>query len=211
MTSEEAVPEDIAGLMRQWSNWGHWAEGGLLGVVGVVAILEAAGALSGGWQYLWPAFLVVAGLLLPAVIFGHGHEDYENLGGRAAVWRDPQQRQHLVMGGILALGGLAEIAARASDLTILRYVWPVGLGVVGLMFFFHTQHGDDEAARKAVTIHRILGGTIVLAAVARLIEVAIEAEGGFWAYAWAVLLLVTSAQLLIYREPEGAYSQHGHG
>ena len=99
MASEQALPEDIAALMRRWSNWGHWAEGWLLGVVGVVAILEATGALSGGWQYLWPAFLVVAGLLLPAVIFGHGHEDYENLGGAEGSHYSPDSRWHHRPGG----------------------------------------------------------------------------------------------------------------
>jgi hypothetical protein len=191
--------------MRRWSNWGHWAEGALLAAVGVLAWLEAARALTGIGTYSWAVLLVAAGVLLPLVIFGHGHEAYEEFGGREAIWADPQQRQHLVMAAVLVVSGVSEVTARNAGVTWLGYVWPLGLAFVGILFTVHTQHGTSSAARRAVLVHRVLGVSIVLAGVARAVQLALEASRGFWAYAWVVILLVVALQLLVYREPVGAY------
>ncbi len=200
----------LAAEMRRWSNLGHRVEGGVLAAASVSALLETLDVLSGGWVYVWPGLLVAAGLFLPLVIFGHGHETYEHMGGRAAMLQDPQQRQHLVMAAILLLAGSAEIVALAGGSPILHYIWPLGLAVVGVMFVIHTQRGTDEATLKAVRIHRILGSTIILAALARGIQHSLGATRGLWAYAWSVILLIVAFQLLIYREPEGTYGGGSH-
>jgi len=181
-----------------------------LAVVGLLAGLEAAGVLTGGWAYAWPAFLVGAGVLLPIVIFGHGHEAYESSGGRGAIWSDPQQRQHLIMAVVLVVSGVAEIIARLTSVQWLGLVWPVGLAVIGVMFMVHTQHGTSDAARKAVMVHRILGISLVAAGIARAVQVILEESSGLWAYLWIFILLLVALQLLIYREPTGAYeTEHG--
>jgi len=191
--------------MRSWSNWGHWLEGGLLAVIGVLALLEAAGVLTGGWAYAWPIVLVVAGVALPLVIFGHGHETYEAFGGRKALLSDPQQRQHVVISVVLVVSGIAEIVARSADVRWLGFVWPIGLALVGVLFMVHTQHGTSAAARRAVLVHRVLGVTLIAAAAARAVQVALDESSGFWAYLWVILLLLVAAQLIFYREPAGAY------
>jgi hypothetical protein len=196
--------------MRRWSNWGHWAEGVLLAAVGVLAWLEAAGALTGIGTYSWAVLLVVAGVLLPLVIFGHGHEAYEEFSGREAIWSDPQQRQHLVMAAVLVVSGVSEIIARNAGVAWLAYVWPLGLMAVGLLFMVHTQHGTSAAARRAILVHRVLGASIVLAGIARVVQLALGESRGLWAYAWVVILLAVALQLLVYREPVGAYEpEHG--
>ncbi|MFV1858820.1 MAG: hypothetical protein ACC647_05645 [Anaerolineales bacterium] len=203
----DQIPPDLAKKMRYWSNLGHWIIGGLLAVVGILALLENLGTLSGGWVYAWPGALALAGLMLPLGILSHGHEEY----GREVVLADPQQRQHLIMGGIIFLAGVAEIVALAAGIGFLRYAWPLALGAVGVIFLVHPQHGTDAAAVKAVRIHRILGGTFILAGLARLIAVLTGAYSGLFGFAWIILVLLAAAQLIFYREPEGAYEAGSHG
>ncbi len=206
MEHMEAMPSGLAEKMRYWSNLGHWIIGALLTVVGVLALLEILGVLSGGWAFAWPSAAAVAGIMLPLGILSHGHEEY----GRELVLADPQQRQHLIMGGIIFLGGVAEVVALEAGISILHYAWPLGLAVVGVMFLIHPQHGTDAAAIRAVRIHRILGSTFILAGLARAAAVLIDATSGFFGYAWVLLVFAAAAQLITYREPEGAYEAGSH-
>lgn len=192
--------------LRFGSNLGHWIEGGLLATVGVLALLELIGVLAGGWIYVWPAVLVVAGIVLPLGIFGHGHGE-DARASRAAILADPQQKQHLIMAGLLFLAGLAEIVGIATEFSFLFYVWPVVLVIIGVMFMIHTQHGTSAAASKAVRIHRILGGTLSLAGLARAISLITGIDSGIVGLAWIILVLAAAVQLLVYREPEGAYEE----
>jgi hypothetical protein len=194
---------------RFWSNLGHWVEGGLFAIVGLLALLESSDILTDSWIYVWPTILLIAGLTLPLGIFGHGHGE-DARASRAALLADPQQQQHLIIAGLLFVAGVAEIAALASGIGILRYVWPLVLIVIGILFMIHTQHGTSEAATKAVRVHRILGGTLLLAGLARGLAVASGTYTGVLGLAWVVLLLITAVQLLIFREPEGAYEGDGH-
>jgi len=59
-------------------------------------------------------------------------------------------------------------------------------------------------------VHRILGGTLVLAGLARGLAVGSDTDTGVIGLAWIVLLLITAVQLLVFREPEGAYEGGGH-
>ncbi|GMR09865.1 MAG: hypothetical protein BMS9Abin28_0685 [Anaerolineae bacterium] len=206
MQNLDAMPPYLAEKMRYWSNLGHWIIGGMLAIVGVLALLEILGVLTGGWVYAWPGVLALAGLVLPLGILSHGDEKY----GRELVLADPQHRQHLIMGGIIFLGGVAEIVALAAGIGFVRYAWPLALGAVGVIFLIHPQHGTDAAAVKAVRIHRILGGTFILAGLARLIAVVTGAYSGLFGFAWIILVLVAAAQLIFYREPEGAYEAGSH-
>lgn len=97
-----------------------------------------------------------------------------------------------------------------SSIPLLVYAWPAALILTGWLFLFHAQHGMSEAATRAVRQHRVLGVTIVAAGLLRLIEVI--SAGGFAAILWPIVLLIAAAQLLLYREPEGAYevgAEHG--
>ena len=78
------------------------------------------------------------------------------------------------------------------------------------MFLFHAQHGTSEAAARAVQQHRVLGTTLILAGLLNFVEISNGAR--FVAILWPIVLLVAAAQLLLYREPEGAYEGGtGHG
>jgi len=201
----KTTPE-LAAQMRIWSNLGHWIIGTLLAIVSILALLEVLSVLTFSLNYIWPAVLALAGLALPIGILSHGHEDF----GRAQVLEDPQQRQHLTMGGIMFLAGTAEIIALAVKISFLHFAWPLALGVVGTMFFIHPQHGTSEAAVKSGRTHRILGGTLIFAGLARLVAVSTNNLTGAYEYAWIILVLAAAAQLIFYREPKEAYETRIH-
>jgi branched-subunit amino acid permease len=124
------------------------------------------------------------------------------------IWRDVQQRQHTIIAIAIAIAGGAELLS--STIPILSYVWPTAIILTGGLFFFHAQHGTSEAAARAVLQHRFLGSTLIVAGLLNLIE--IISGSRFAAILWPIVLLLAAVQLLLYREPVGAYevgAEHG--
>jgi len=187
-----------------YSNFAHVVVGMLLAVVAALAALEVFGTVSGGWRYLWPALLVGTGLFVPLFIWLAAREHRVPL---ARVLADPQQRQHFTLSGWMLLGGPAEMLALAGVLpTVLGLVWPLVLALIGYGFLSHTQHGRSEAMAKAVRAHRVLGGTLILAGLARGIEILSGIHEGTVGLGWVVLLFAAALQFMWYREPDGAYA-----
>src|SRR5262245_1585534 len=153
-----------AAQARRLSNIGHWAEGALFGALGILALLQALDLLTGAARFVPATVLLLAGAFLPAFLFGHSHG---TPGHARVLLKDPQQRQHLAMAGLLLAAGGAELAVVLGAPTGLGYVWPAVLAVIGVMFTLHTQHGDHAAMAKAIRFHRVLGATIILAGMAR--------------------------------------------
>ena len=156
--------------MRVLSNIGHWIEGGILAIVGFLALLEASGYFHGdGWAYAWPAFLLLAGLVLPAYMLLHHGLDRVKVSWRF-VMEDPQQRQHFLMAVLLLVAGLAEMSQRlrGGGTLLFGLVWPIALGVIGGLFLVHTQHGTHEAVSWAMRVHRYLGVVLIAAGFTRL-------------------------------------------
>jgi hypothetical protein len=185
--------------MRRLSNLGHLLEGLVLATVGILAIL---GSLGVAWApTAWPLLILLAGVLLLALIYPlHPLSDWP------AIWRDPQQRQHTIIAATLAVAGISELL-RGSGAPAWGYVWPAALLLIGVLFLTHAQHG--RAVARAVLLHRILGITIICAGLLRAIEVGTGAD--VFASLWPIALLVAAAQLIVYREPEGAFEEAGHG
>lgn len=188
---------------RRLSNLGHIIEGVLLGVVGILALLAGTGLAT--WvSTIWPILILVAGVLLLILIYPrHPPEDWP------AIWHDKQQRQHTIMAAAIAVGGAAELLRSSSF--AWGFVWPGAMLLIGGMFLTHAQHGTSEAAVKAVRLHRLLGLSVITAGLLR----ALEMIGGatIFSLLWPLALLAAAAQLILYREPEGAYetvSGHGH-
>lgn len=189
------------------SNLAHWIEGTLFAIVAVIAFLRARGW--GTWkgaQYLWPSLIVIAGLFLPVyILFQLGSTKI--IVTRDFIFRDPQQREHLSMALLLVLAGLAEIASEAKVVRakIWKLIAPGALVVIGLVLLYHTEYGTQEAVAEAVTIHRYQGSLIILVGVLKAAAVLWERSLKWLAYPWIVVLLVTAALLIGYREPAGAY------
>lgn len=188
--------------MRRGSNLGHRVEGILLAAVGGLAMLDNLGFAT--WaSAAWPILILIAGLLLLALLY-----PTQPLTDWPAIWRDPQQRQHTIMAAGIAVAGTAELV-RGSNPT-LAYVWPAALLLIGILFLTHPQHGTGEAVARAVRQHRVLGATAIIAGLLRAVEF-VTGRTPF-AVLWPLALLVAAAQLILYREPEGAFEAAGdHG
>jgi len=188
--------------MRRGSNLGHRLEGLLLTAVGVIALLGNLG-LAAWASTAWPILILIAGLLLLVLLYPtHPLTDWP------AIWRDPQQRQHTIMAAAIALAGASE-SVRGSN-PALAYVWPAALLMIGVLFLTHPQHGTGEAVVRAVRQHRVLGTTAIIAGLLRAAEFGTGTT--LFAVLWPLALLGAAAQLLLYREPEGAFEAGGgHG
>ena len=190
--------------MRRLSNLGHLVEGSLTAAVGVLALLATLTAAE------WPnsayaGLMAGAGVLLLILLYPrHPVSDW------GAIWRDPQQREHTIMATALVLAGVAELVAAGRP--PLGFTWPAALVLIGLLFLTHAQHGSGEAMAQAVRRHRWIGASGIAAGVLRFLSVLRPAV--VWDVLWAVAVLAVAAQLLLYREPEGAFevadaSHHG--
>ena len=193
------------GEMRRLSNLGHVLEGILFAIVGLIVLLEKLGSFT--WaSSAWPILILVSGILLLLLLYPlHPVAEWH------LIWRDAQQREHTIIAFVALLAGAAELLQ--SAMPVLHYVWPAALMLIGGLFFFHAQHGTSEATVKALRQHRALGITLIVAGLLRLIEISSGAE--LAGILWPLTLLIAAAQLLLYREPEGAYEEElthmGHG
>ena len=181
--------------MRRLSNLGHIVEGALFAIVGLFALVEKLGSFN--WaSSAWPILILVSGVVLLLLLYPlHPVTEWP------LIWRDAQQREHTIIAFAALLAGIAELFQ--SAIPILSYIWPAALMLIGVLFFFHAQHGTSEAAIKAVRQHRALGITLIVAGLLRLIETSSGAE--LAGILWSLTLLIAAVQLLFYREPEGAY------
>lgn len=189
---------------RQLSDLGHIVEGILLAGVGMLALLGALGWAS--WAFAaWALLILLSGALLLLLLYPrHPVSDWQ------AIWNDPQQRQHTQIAVAVVLAGAVELARGASAAALLALIWPAALVFIGALFIIHTQHGTGEAVARAVTKHRFLGSTIVLAGLLRAAE--IFTSQSVFAFAWPLVLLAAAAQFVLYREPQGAFEGDvGHG
>lgn len=185
---------------RRLSNLGHIIEGLLLGAVGVLALLGNIGIVS--WaSTAWPILILVAGIVLLILIYPrHPLMDWH------AIWQDGQQRQHTLIAIIIAVAGAAELLRSSGSAWV--YVWPAATILIGVLFLVHEQHGTSAAATKAVWLHRLLGLTVIVAGLLRLGEIISGAS--LFAILWPLALLAAAMQLILYREPQGAYEHGGH-
>jgi hypothetical protein len=191
-----------------YSNFAHRVVGALFGAVGILAALEYLGLLGGFWRYAWPALLIVAGMFVPIFIWAVARK-YQI--GLRQVLADPQQRQHFALSGLVLASGIAETLRVASVLpSLMGYVWPAALVLIGYGFISHTQHGTSDAVAKATRAHRLLGFTVILADLARALQLLLGEQAGALGLVWIVLILLAAVQFLIYHEPVGAYATEGH-
>lgn len=188
--------------MRRLSNLAHIVEGTLIAIVGILVLLGKQAGFT--WaSSTWPVLILVAGVGLLFFLYPlHPVSEW------SLIWQDAQQRQHTIIAVAIAIAGLAELLS--SSVSVLRYPWPMAIILSGGMFLFHEQHGTSEAAARAVQQHRALGSALFAAGLLNLVEIISGAR--FAALLWPILLIVAAVQLLVYREPEGAYeSEEGHG
>ncbi len=196
------TPEEL----QLYSNIAHWVEGGLFLIIAGIVFVQALGYLrSQRTDYLWPVIIIVAGIFLPLFSFLH-HLNELALAWKATIY-DPQQLQHMIMATLFTIAGVAEVAYLRGQKKnqLLRFIFPLVIGVIGIMFITHLQHGTSEAILRAVTIHKYLGTALVLAGVFKALEVIKKNNQRWLTFVWVFLLTIAAILLISYREPEGAY------
>ena len=203
--------------MQRISNLAHVVEGAVIGAAAVVMMLESRNRLRGsGAPYAWPLLLFVAGVfLLGYMLIPHHGIELARTQWRW-VFADPQQRQHLLLAALIAMGAGGELVARAQATAApaWRHAWPLTTAIIGIMFLVHTQHGTDAAVARATAIHRALGSVLIAAALLRDVSVWRLGRRAAFELSAGVALLVAAALLVVYREPAGAYlpdSTAAHG
>lgn len=201
------TPEELQSI----SNLAHWIEGAMFAVVALLALLQALGyAQSRGVRYVWPGLILVAGVFLPAFILLQ-----RGISGIGTTWglviRDPQQREHFAMAVLLLTAGFAEVLLRTkkSRAAVWKFVSPMALAMIGVMFFVHTEYGTPDAIAEAARKHVYMGLAIFLAGLFKIAEILWRGRFGWLAFPWIAMLLVAALLLLTYREPAGAYRTTG--
>lgn len=179
----------------------------MFAIVALLALLQAFGyAQSKGMQYIWPGLILAAGVFLPVFILLQ-----RGIGGIGTTWnlviRDPQQREHFVMAVLLLAAGLAEVLLRTrqSRAAAWKFVSPIALAIIGVMFFVHTEYGTPEAIAEAARKHAYMGFAILLAGLFKAAEILWIKRLVWLAFPWIAMLLVAALLLITYREPPGAY------
>jgi hypothetical protein len=194
--------------MRQLSDLAHRIEGALLGTVAAIALAQAGRRWSSvRAQLLWPVLLLTAGVIL----LGYLLIPHHGLDRAGDQWRfvlgDAQQRQHVILALLVAIGGGSELFYRAGRLR--SRLWQLGMPAaavtIGLLFALHAQHGTTEAVARAILIHRTLGTLLITTGMLRAFEVLTARHRRWLSTAWPLTLLAASVLLVVYREPEGAY------
>jgi hypothetical protein len=200
-------PWHTAEEMQQISNFVHYTEGFVVGAVGIAALLHARRQSSRAGP-LWPWLVLIAGSLL-AVFLAWPHAAVAMSEQLAFLWHDAQQRQHILIAGLLIVGGAAELRFQRGEHRTLGAVFPGCIGLIGWLFLVHEQHGTAEAVKRAALLHAWLGSILLAAAILRGIDVWQQRRSKL-RYAWPILLLIAAFLLFLYREPVGAYHGASH-
>ncbi len=195
------TPEEL----RLLSSVGHWIAGSIFLVVAVIAFLQTRGLLKTK-PYLWQSIVVIGGLFfIPYLLLHHSLNEFP------LVWKviflDPQQRQHFIMFNLITLGGITELLISLKKLRakIFHFVFPTVVVIIGLMFLFHPQHGTSEALAYSVPYHTLLGTVLLMAGLAKTVQVIWSERYKLWKYVWIIFLFISALMLLSYNEPAGTY------
>ena len=172
----------------------HQIFGVLIAAFAVVMLLREIVSLGERWADYVPAaaLLFVGGLLFADPWLFHA--------GDFGV----EGHQHTLQ-GLLAVGAGAVEAYRVrrkSEHFLFLLVIPAVLAALGIGFLRHHQHATGDMLLQTVQ-HRIMGATLLFAAVVKL-AANFRWRDGQWARAgWLLILLTFALQLLLYAEVSG--------
>ncbi len=176
----------------------HQIFGALIAVFVLIVLLHEIGVIRGRWaDYVPAAALLVGGtlLFLDPWLFHGGDFGAEG-------------HQHTWQGLCAAAAGVLEAyrVHRRPDHWLLGLVIPAVLAVLGIGFLWHEQHETGDMLLQTVQ-HRLMGATLLLAALVKLAASLRWREGQWSRAGWALVLLAFALQLLLYVEV-GAHGAH---
>lgn len=194
-------PEEFRHLI----SLGHWIVGYIFLGVAIVALLQALGFLK-SQKYLWPAIMVIAGIIfIPYNMLHHG---FAKLPLVFEVLRvDEQQKQHFIMFNLLFGAGIVELLLSLGKLKnrLWYFIWPGVMFIIGYMFLTHPQHGTTEALAYTKPFHTILGIVILITGLLKMAEILWSERYRFFKFGWIIFLFITAMMLITYNELGGAY------
>lgn len=173
----------------------HWIFGTALTAGAALLVLRAMGTVKGRWvDFVVPSLLGLFGIELLLDPLVHGTAAPGNYAKETA--------QHF------ALGGLLIASAAAEGVRVLRHgkslAWrlplAVALSIAAGVFIFHAQHDSDVPMLLLMTQHRIIGATLLVAALAVLLTSTEEAGVERRSLAFPLIMLTLGAEFLIYTE-----------
>lgn len=173
----------------------HWIFGAALAAGATILILRAMGRISGQWvDFLVPTLLGLFGveLLLDPLVHGTAAP-----GGYAK-----ETAQHFALGGVLIAAAVAELVRvrRQADSFLWRLPLAAALMIAAGVFIFHAQHDANVSMLLMMTQHRVIGATLLTAALAEFLHASDEAGTARRSLAFPLLILLLGAEFLIYTE-----------
>jgi len=157
---------------------------------------------TGAWRARWADYLPPAALLLlGGLLFG---DPWLFHGGDFGT----EGHQHMQQGLLVVAAGVAEWfrVRRAAPHWLLALVMPAMLSGLGVGFLWHEQHAGADVLIQTVQ-HRIMGATLLVAALVKLLANLGYRDGQGSRGGWALVLVVFACELLLYAEP-GSHAGH---
>lgn len=182
----------------------HWIFGGVLIAASVPLILRAIGKVQ--WRsldYLVPSLLALMGVELVLDPLVHG--------AAAPSGYAQETAQHLILGLMLIGTSLAELVRTRRGAEGLAWRLPLGgaLLVAAGVFLFHAQHDSKVPMLLLMTQHRMIGATLVVMAVAVLVDQSDPLRTGVRSLGFALLTFLLGAELMIYSEGNSLFGNGG--
>jgi hypothetical protein len=169
----------------------HQIFGALIAAFALVMLLHEIDVVGGRWaDYLPASALLIAGalLFLDPWLFHRGDFGAEG-------------HQHAGQGVFAVIAGAIETyrIRRKSEHPILLFVIPIVLAALGIGFLWHTQHDTGDMLLQTVQ-HRIMGATLLFAALLKLAANFRWRDGQWARTGWILILGVFALELLLYVE-----------
>lgn len=172
----------------------HHIFGALIGAFALALLLHEIDVLRGRWGDYLPAsaLLIGGGMLFFDPWLFHGGDF------------GAEGHQHVWQGLFAAVAGALEgyRVRRHPDHMLLRLVIPIVLAGLGIGFLWHEQHHSSDMLLQTVQ-HRIMGVTLLIAALVKLAASMRWREGQWSRAGWALMLAAFAVQLLLYVEAGG--------
>jgi hypothetical protein len=180
--------------MQLTSEHVHWILGALIATVSVLQLLYESRVIS----------TPHVRYAVPLVLFALGLETFVDpiLHGPAMVHSPHETRQHVAMGVLAFATGAVEFLRLKARLRHGAWglLFPAALGIVGVLFLFHSQHGGPVPVLALIAQHRFMGITLLLASVLKALAETPSDKAKAFNISWMALLLLFGFELLFYTE-----------